>query len=155
MELILSNIFSSYYLSASFPPVTKGPEGHSIFFWWVRTAQIPKSMVYEVGFPWKMGVLGAKILRFCIWRTKILAKYKAKMAKFFWKNWQWGGGEHIDGKLVGWVALTGLKGGHDHGTSPYHLPKVVPPLAKLTCIDNLSVLFFYHGWAHVLNMFVL
>ena len=73
------------------------------------------------------GVLGAKIQKFWVLRAEILAQNKAENAKFS-KNWK---GGHMNGALmVNWEArerrLAQKKGGHDRGTSPYHLPMVVP-----------------------------
>ena len=71
----------------------------------------------------KVGVLGVKILKFCILRAEIYAQNKAEMQNFS-KNWKCEIHERrINGKLAGIGAPNGLiKGGHNRSTFAYHLP---------------------------------
>ena len=98
------------------------------FFWWVCATRFPKVQSWEKVFLELWGVLGAEIQKFCILRAEILAKNMAENANFS-KSWKWGSHErHIDGKLVGLGASTGLKkGGHDRSTYQYPLSTSVPP----------------------------
>ena len=65
-----------------------------------------------------------KTLKVCVLRAEIWPKIKLQMQNFS-KIWKWG---HIDGKFgrlgrADWPE----KRCHNHGTSPYHLPRQVTP----------------------------
>ena len=76
-------------------------EGALIFFLVACATGFPKVGSRERVFFEKQGVLGPKILKFCILRIEILAKNKGENAKFFLKLKMGAHERHIDGELVG------------------------------------------------------
>ena len=90
----------------------------------------PKVGSRERVFLEKLGVLGAKIQKFCVLRAEILPKNKAENAKFF-KNCKWEGAHEqcIDCKLIGYGAPVGLKKGVMTAAHPHtpFLGQCCPP----------------------------